>query len=64
LGSESVSRTIFSSNLRFILVAHDFVLGDLLIGGVGRRRRRRRSKIRGRRGGGGEEEFLWQALEV
>jgi hypothetical protein len=61
LGSESVSRTIFSSNLRFILVAHDFVLRDLLLGGVGRRRR---SKIRGRRGGGGEEEFLWQALGV
>jgi hypothetical protein len=55
-----VSRIIFSSNLRFILVAHDFVLGDLLIGGAGRRR----SKIRGRRGGGGEEEFLWQALGV
>jgi hypothetical protein len=56
-----VSRTIVSSNLRFILVAHDFVLGDLLLGGVGRRRRR--SKIRGRRGGGGEE-FLWRALGV
>jgi hypothetical protein len=58
-----VSRTIVSSNLRFILVAHDFVLGDLFIGGVGRRRRRRRSNIRGRRGGGGEE-FLWRALGV
>jgi hypothetical protein len=56
-----VSRTIFSSNLRFILVAHDFVLGDLLRGGVGRRRR----KSRGRGGGGGGgEEFLWQALGV
>jgi hypothetical protein len=55
-----VSRTIFSSNLRVILVAHDFVLGDLLLGGVGRRGR---SKTRGRRGGRGEE-FLWQALGV
>jgi hypothetical protein len=62
LGSEIVSRTIVSSNLRFILVAHDFVLGDLLLGGVGRRRRR--STTRGRRGGGGGEEFLWQALGV
>jgi hypothetical protein len=57
-----VSRTIFSSNLRFILVAHDFVLGDLLRGGVGRRRRKTRG--RGGGGGGGGEEFLWQALGV
>jgi hypothetical protein len=54
-----VLRTIFFSNLRFILVAHDFIPGDLLLGGVGRRRR----KTRGR-GGGGGEEFLWQALGV